>query len=138
MLLSYPEAVHILTGRTRTDDGSHIRCYNRLICFAGIKTNIWLRLYCHINSKSPCGKSHPQTIHEGPEMEYRHSPTLSLISVIDSRWVVNATPCRFTPWKEAVDIKRQGGFPRRSGRVRIISPGLDPRTVQSVASRYID
>jgi hypothetical protein len=50
-------------------------------------------------------------------------------------------PGRFTPGKTRYPLYgRLGGPPSRSGRVRKISPlpGFDPRTVQPVASRYID
>jgi hypothetical protein len=59
-------------------------------------------------------------------------------------WVVNATPRpgRFTPGKETRNplYRRLGGPQGRSGQVRTIQPppGFDPRTVQSVASRYTD
>ena len=48
---------------------------------------------------------------------------------------------RFTPWKDLVLSVQEAGWAQvRSGRVRKISPllGLDPRTVQPVASRYTD
>jgi hypothetical protein len=51
-------------------------------------------------------------------------------------------PGRFTPGKETRYplYRRLGGPQGRSGQVRKISPqpGFDPRTVQPVASRYID
>ena len=50
-------------------------------------------------------------------------------------------PARFTPRKDPVPLYRRLGGPQaRSGRVRKISPppGFDPRSVQSVASRYTD
>jgi len=57
-------------------------------------------------------------------------------------WVVNATPRPLYSGKETryPFYRRLGGPQNRSGKVRKISPqpGLDPRTVQSVASRYID
>jgi hypothetical protein len=54
-----------------------------------------------------------------------------------------SAPCpgRFTPGKYALPIVQDSGWAQgRSGRVRNISPspGLDPRTVQSVTSRYTD
>jgi hypothetical protein len=48
---------------------------------------------------------------------------------------------RFTPGKEPVPIVQEGWVGQgRSVRVRKISPppGLDPRTVQHLASRYAD
>ena len=50
-------------------------------------------------------------------------------------------PGRFDPEKEPVLIVQEVGGPQgQGGRVRKISspPGLDPRTFQSVASRYPD
>jgi hypothetical protein len=37
------------------------------------------------------GYVHPRTGHERPEVEYKYSSTLSLTSVLDRGWVVNAT-----------------------------------------------
>ena len=48
-------------------------------------------------------------------------------------------PGRFTPGKDSAPLCRRLGVPRgRCGRMRKISsvPGIDPRTVQPVASRY--
>ena len=58
-------------------------------------------------------------------------------------WVVNTTPGRFNPGNETrYPLCRWLGGPQgRSGRVRKISPppqGIDPRTIQPVASRYTD
>jgi len=57
-------------------------------------------------------------------------------------WGVSVTPwTQFTPRKEPVPFVQEAGRPQgRSGQVRKISPppGFDPRTVQSVASRYTD
>jgi hypothetical protein len=51
-------------------------------------------------------------------------------------------PAALPPWIETQCplYRRLGGPQGRSGRVRKISPppGFDPRTVQPVASRYID
>jgi hypothetical protein len=53
-------------------------------------------------------------------------------------WVVSTTPRPFYPRYPL--YRRLGGPQDRSGGVREISPppGLDPRTVQPVASRYTD
>ena len=57
-------------------------------------------------------------------------------------WVVNATPRSLYPWgKTRYPLYRGLGGPQgRSGQVRKISPpsGVNPRTVQPVASRYTD
>ena len=56
-------------------------------------------------------------------------------------WVATATPGLLTPRKTQYPLYRKLGGPQcRSGTVRKISPppGFDPRTVQSVASRYTD
>ena len=66
-----------------------------------------------------------------------YSSTLSLTSALaGGRW----SSARFTPGKESryPPGKRLGGSQSRSGRVRKISPGFDPRTVQLVPSRYTD
>ena len=58
------------------------------------------------------------------------------------RWVLLPRPSRFTPGKESCYplYRKLSGHQSRSGRVwKISSPrGLDPRTVQPVASRYTD
>ena len=52
------------------------------------------------------------------------------------------TPAALPPGKTRYPLYRRLGGPQgRSGRVRKISPpppGFDPRTVQSIASRYTD
>ena len=80
------------------------------------------------------GKVHTITGHEGPEVKYRYSSTLSLTSALDA-------PAALPPGKTRYPLYRKLGGPQgRSGRVRKISPppGIDPRTVQTVASRYTD
>ena len=50
-------------------------------------------------------------------------------------------PHTLPPWKTRFPLyRRLGGSQGRSGRVRKIStpPGIDPRTVKPVASRYTD
>jgi hypothetical protein len=55
-------------------------------------------------------------------------------------WVVNATPWPLYSGKETRYslYRRLGGPQDRSERVRKMSPGFDPWTVQPVASRYTD
>jgi hypothetical protein len=57
-------------------------------------------------------------------------------------WVVNATPRRFTPRKDPVSIVQEARWaagPVWTGAENLAPPlGLDPRTVQPVASRYTD
>ena len=86
------------------------------------------------------GKVHPRTGHEGSEGEQRYSSNLSLTSALDKGgW---PRPGRYTPrGKTQYPLYRGLGGPQgRSGQVRKISPlpGLYPRTVQPVASRYTD
>jgi hypothetical protein len=53
------------------------------------------------NSK---GKGHPETSHEGPELEWRCNVTLSLTSALDgSGWSMPRPGC-FTPRKDPVPI----------------------------------
>ena len=49
------------------------------------------------------GKGHPITGHEGPEIEYKYSSTLSLTSTLDGGWST-PRPGRFTPGKDPVPI----------------------------------
>jgi hypothetical protein len=87
------------------------------------------------------GKVHPKTGHEGPEVEYRYSSTLSLTSALDGvggqRHALNTLP----PGKTWYPLYRRLGEPQgRSGRVWKISlpPGFNPQTVQPVVSHYTD
>jgi hypothetical protein len=97
---------------------------------------------CDIQNKGEVkGKVHSRTGLEGPEVEQRYSSTLSLTSAQDGvggqRHVLAALP----PGKTRYPLyRRLRGTQGRSGRVRKISspPGFDPRTVQPVASHYID
>jgi hypothetical protein len=88
------------------------------------------------------GKGHPRTGHEGPEGEWRYSPTLSLTSALEGGGWSAPRPGRFTPGKDTRYplYRRLGGPQGRSGRMGKISPppGFDPRNVQPVASRYTD
>ena len=72
----------------------------------------------------------------------RYISTPSLTSVLDGGGLSTPLPSRFTPWKETQHpfYRRLGGPKGRCGRVwkTSPSPGLDPRTVQPVASRYTD
>ena len=83
---------------------------------------------------------HPRTGHEGPEGEQRYSSTLSFTSAQDGGAWSTPSPGRFTSGRPATHCRWLGGPQGRSGWVRKIShpPGFDPRTVQSVASRYTD
>ena len=88
------------------------------------------------------GKVLPRTGHEGPEGEQMYSSNLLLTSALDGGWMVSPTPLPLYP-RERPGTHCTGGWvdPQgRSGRGRKISspPGFDPRTVQSVASRYTD
>jgi len=85
-------------------------------------------------------KVHPATGHDGPEGEVRYGSTLSWTSALDEGGWSTPRPGRFTSGKETSSPPywRLGGSQRRSGRVWKVSsvPGLDPRTVQPVASCY--
>ena len=87
------------------------------------------------------GKGHPRTGREGPEGEQRYSSTLSLTLALDGVGGQHHAPAALPPIKTRYPMyRRLGGLQGRSGRMRKISPslGFDPRTVQSVVSRYTD
>jgi hypothetical protein len=87
------------------------------------------------------GKVHPTRGHEGPEGDYRCSSILSLTSAIDGVGGQRHAPADLPPGKTRYPLyRRLGGAHGRSEQVWKISPppGFDPRTVQSVASRYTD
>ena len=70
-----------------------------------------------------------------------YSSTVSLTSALDGVGGQLHAPAALPPEKSQYPLYRRLGGPQgRSGRVRKISPppGLDPRTVLPVASRYTD
>ena len=72
-----------------------------------------------------------------------YSSTFSLTSALDGGvWGQRQVPAALPLGKKRYALYRWlGGLQGRSGAVRKISaspPGLDPRTVQPVASRYTD
>ena len=85
------------------------------------------------------GKCQHRTGHEGPKGKQMPTSTLFLTSGLGGRWS-KPRPVRFTPGKDREPTVYEAGPQGRSGRVLNISPpqGFDPRTVQPVASRYID
>jgi hypothetical protein len=88
------------------------------------------------------GKVRRRTGHEGPETEQRYSSTLSLSSALDGGESLTPRFDRFTPGKDTRYplYGRLGGPQGPCGRVQKTKPppGLDPRTVQPVDSRYTD
>jgi len=91
--------------------------------------------------KGKRGKVHPRTGHEGPEREKRYISTLSLTSTLDECGWSMPRPGRFTPGKDPVPILQEAGWAPGAvwtGAKISLPPGFDPRTVQSVASRYTD
>jgi len=87
------------------------------------------------------GKVHPIAGHEGLEVEYRYRFTLSLTSALEEVGGQCHAQAALPPRKPRYPSYWRLGGPRsRSGRMwKIYSPaGFDPRTVQSVASRYTD
>jgi hypothetical protein len=87
------------------------------------------------------GKVQPRTRHEGPEGEKTYITTLSLSSALEEICGQRHSPAAFPLGKTWCPLCTKLDGPQgRSGRVRNISPlqGFDSRTVQPVASRYID
>ena len=80
--------------------------------------------------------------HEGPEEEQRYMSTLSLTSALDGGGWLTRRPGCFSPRKDTWYplYRRLGGPQGWYGRVRKISPppGIDPPTIQPVASLYTD
>jgi len=84
---------------------------------------------------------HPRTGHKGPEGEWKYSSTVTLTSALVGVDGQRHTPAGLLPGKTQYPLYRRLGGPQgRSGRVGKIypSPGIDPRTIQPVASRYTD
>ena len=116
-----------------------IPAIKQLQTYAFDRTATGIGLTLHIVCLKYKGKFHSIIFHEGTEVEWRYSSTLSLTSALDGGgW---STPClgRFIPGEETRYplYGRLGGPQDQSGRVWKISPspGFDPRTVQPVASR---
>ena len=82
----------------------------------------------------PQSRVHPTGVHEGPDRVNRGIALLSLTSALDRGGWLTPRPTRFTLREKLT------GHQVLSGRVRKISslPGFEPRTVQLVASCYID
>ena len=57
------------------------------------------------------GKGHPRTGHEGLEGELMYSSTLSLSSVLDGGGRSMPRSGRLSPWKDAVPIVQEAGWP---------------------------
>jgi hypothetical protein len=91
------------------------------------------------------GKGHPRTGHDGPEgkqMYSLYSSTLPSTSALDEGGWSTSRPGRLTPG-ERPGTHCIGGWvgPRADmdeERKILTSPGFDPQTVQSIASRYTD
>ena len=88
-------------------------------------------------------KRHPRRRHEGPEGKQRYSSARSLTSALDGGGWLTPWPGRFTAGKTTQCLFRGGrGGPRAGedgcGKSPPPPPGLDPRTVQPVASRHTD
>jgi len=66
--------------------GSHVSSICK-ICPVKAET-FHVDIYTYIHYR----KTFPKTGHKGPVGEYRYNSTLSLTSVLDGRWVVDATP----------------------------------------------
>ena len=88
------------------------------------------------------GKALPRTGHEGPEGEQMYSSTLPSTSALDGGGWSTPRPGGLTPRKDPVPIVQEAGWapgPVWTGAENLAPPpGFDPRTVQSVASRYTD
>ena len=88
------------------------------------------------------GTVHPRAGHEGPEGE-KYSFILSWTSALSGSGWLTPRPGRFTPGKETrYPLNRRLGGPPGpvwTGVGNLVpQSGFDPRTVQSVASRYTD
>jgi hypothetical protein len=97
---------------------------------------------CNLEFEEKCNSCfHPRTGHEGPEGEQRYSSTLSLTSAIDVVGGQRHAPAALARVRPGTHC--MGGWVVPSagldgcGKSRH-TPGFDPRTVQPVASCYID
>ena len=88
------------------------------------------------------GKGHQRTGHEGPEGEQKYSSTLSLTSALDMVGGQRHAPAALLLGKRPGAHCIGGWVGLRAGLGGCgkshLPPGFDPRTVQPIASRYID
>ena len=123
---------------TSTNDRLRIKCYYLRWRYRHQKYESFF--INPIKGKSK-GKVYPITGHEGPEGDQMYSSTLSSTSALDGRsgqpHASAALPSGTTRYPL---YRRLGGPQVRFRRVRKISPPprFDPRTVQPVASRFVD
>jgi len=83
----------------------------------------------------------PTTRHEGREGEQRYNSPLSLTSALDRGGWSTSRPGRFNPEKDPVPTVQVAGWipwPVWTGTENLDPSGFDPRTIQTVASRYTD
>ena len=81
------------------------------------------------------------TGHEGLQVEWKYSSTLSLTSALDGVCGQRHALAALLPGRTRYPLYRRLGGPQRlSGQFRNFSPppGFDPRNIQTVASRYTD
>jgi hypothetical protein len=115
-----------------------------LVCCSAVmrhSVTFWTSNFEQIKVKGK-GKDHPRTGHEGPEGEQTYTSTLPLTSALDGVGGQRHAPAALPPGKDPVPIVEEAGWapgPVWTGAENIAPPqGFDPRTVQSVASRYTD
>jgi hypothetical protein len=96
-------------------------------------------IYIYINRGK--GEVHRRTGHEGPEGEWSYIATLSFTLALDGVGGQRHAPAALPPGTTQYPLYKRLGW-RQSwfGQVRKISRplGVDPRTFQPVARRYID
>jgi hypothetical protein len=86
------------------------------------------------------GKDHPITGHQGPR-GVRGIALLIFNLGARSGWVVSTTPRPLYPREDPVPIVQEAGWapgPFWTCAKNLAPPGFDPRTVQTVVSRYTD
>jgi len=84
------------------------------------------------------GKVHPITCNFCPEGEWRYSSTLSLTSALDEVGSQRHSPAVLPQEVNRYPLCRKLGLPLERSEQVPHPPGLNPRTVQPVASRYAD
>ena len=94
----------------------HVRVLSVLMWYNCVNANI---VHVSVNYYKGKSKVHPITGHEGPEVEWRYSSTLSLTSALYGGGLSTPRPGRLTKYPL---YRRLGGPQGRSGEVRKISP----------------
>ena len=99
---------HIPFHQTHIQQDTHSRITKTFIIWPLLEVVVLVTV-----SRNGKGKVHPITGHEGPELGWRYSSTLSLTSALDGGGWITPRSGRFTPGKDMVPIVQEAGWAPR-------------------------